>query len=70
VWTVREKTEREAGGDPANPDAGELVVDLDVPVDIDADAIEALEEETRRIVFNILFVAFTIAVVIVVLSVR
>lgn len=48
----------------------ELVVDLDVPVDVDADAIEAIEEETRRIVFNILFVAFTIAVVIVVLSVR
>jgi hypothetical protein len=48
----------------------ELVVDLDVPLDVDADAIEAIEAETRRIVFNILVVAFTIAVVIVVLSVR
>ena len=48
----------------------ELVVDLDVPIDVDADSIEAIEEETRRIVFNILFVAFTIAVVIVVLSLR
>jgi hypothetical protein len=67
---VREKTQRDPGAEPVTPDAGELVVDLDVPVDIDADAIEAIEEETRRIVFNILFVAFTVAVVIVVLSVR
>lgn len=51
-------------------DDEELVVDLDVPVDIDADAIEAIEAETRRIVFNILFVAAAVAVVIVVLSLR